>query len=157
MLHAFLARGEDGLDGLRGAHRDGALFDDDLGRLRHFGDGAGDGLDEAQVGGLVRADAEGLGRCVDADEDDVGVVDALLDRGGEEQVPPACLTHQFIETGLVDGQFIRVPGRDAVCVEVHHINADVGALGGDHRHGGSADIAGADAANSHEGEVRSVS
>jgi hypothetical protein len=97
----------------------------------------------------VGADTEGFRRGVHADEDDVRRVDALLHRRGEKQVPTPRLAHKVVETRLIDGQFIGIPGRDAFGIEVHHIDADVRAFGGDHRHGGAADIAGADATNSH--------
>ena len=84
MLQAFLARSQDGLNGLCCAYRNGALFDDDFGRVCCFGDGARHGLDESQIRRLVRPDPKGLGRCVHTHKDDVCCMDARLDLGGEE-------------------------------------------------------------------------
>ena len=52
-----------------------------------------------------------------------------------------------LEARLVDGEVVAVPRVDAGLAQVHHRHADVRALERNHRHGGAADIAGADAAD----------
>jgi hypothetical protein len=53
----------------------------------------------------------------------------------------------FVEAGFVDREVVRVPGVDAGLVDVADGDLDVRALGGDHGHGGAADVAGAEAAD----------
>ena len=98
--------GKNGAQGLGGADRDGALFHDDLGAFRNLGDGAGSELDVAQVSGASRADAGGLGGSADADKNDVGITDGILDPGMEMEVLAAGTLNDVIETGLKDGKFV---------------------------------------------------
>lgn len=44
-----------------------------------------------------------------------------------------------------DSQVVRIPGVDAVRVNIDHAHFVLGTVFGDDRHGGPADIAGADA------------
>jgi hypothetical protein len=55
--------------------------------------------------------------------------------------------HDFLQAGFIDREFVRIPGVDAGLVHVADGDLDVGALGGDHRHGGAADITGSEAAD----------
>src|SRR5690606_5383596 len=84
------------------------------------------------------------------DEDDVGGGDGGLDVGGEEEVFPAGLFDDVVETGLIDGQFVGVPRGDAGGVEIDHRDGDVGGFMGDHRRGGTTHVTGSYAANFHK-------
>lgn len=141
---------EDGFEGFGGFDGDGGFFDDDFGAVRDFGDGAGGEFDVAEVGGATGTSAVGFGGGADGDEDDVGVFDGLDDVGAEEEVPAAGGLDDFIESGFVDGEGSGVPGGDAGLVEVTDGDLDVGAFVGDHRHGGSADVAGSETTDFHE-------
>ncbi len=139
--------GDDGLDGAGGFDRDGAFLDDDLVAVGNLGDQARGGLDVAQIGGTAGSDAVGLGRRADADEDQVGGGDGVADVGGEMQVAAAGGGDHGVEAGFIDGQFVGVPGIDAMLVHVADGHPDVRALGGDHGHGGAADVTGTEAAD----------
>lgn len=80
-------------------------------------------------------------------EHHVGFSDALLDFGGKEKVLSTHLLHDLVQTGLVDGKRLAVPLLHSLFVQIDDIDFDIGALEGNNRHGGSADIASADAAN----------
>ena len=138
---------EDGEHGLGGLHRNGALLDDDLGANGLLGDHAGSSLDVLEIGGASGTDSIGLGRGADADEDDVGFADGLANVGGEEEVLPAGRFYDLLEAGLVNGKGVGVPGGDALLVGITDGDPYVGALGGDHGHGGTADITGAETAD----------
>jgi hypothetical protein len=71
-----------------------------------------------------------LGGCIDRDENEVGVLDTLIDVGGEEEVPPSRLADNVFEPGFVDGKVIvgTVPGVDTSLVEVYNGHCDVRAL-----------------------------
>ena len=77
---------QDALNGLRGADWEGRLFDDNFGSVGISGDLASYSFDKTEVRCTTRADAEGLGRRVDAYENNVGLLDALRDIGGEEEI-----------------------------------------------------------------------
>ena len=64
-------------------------------------------------------------------------MEVFADRGGDD----------FIETGLVNWQSVRVPCGDAFFVHIGDGDLDMRALGGDHGHGGAADITGTEAAD----------
>ena len=80
-------------------------------------------------------------------EHHVGFSDTLLDFGGKEKVLSTHLLHDLVQTGLVDGKRLAVPLLHSLFVQIDDIDLDIGALEGNNRHGGSADIASADAAN----------
>ena len=103
---------EDLLDGLRGFDRDGRFLYHDLVGNGNISDHASSALPVSQVRGLARSEAAGLGRGVDGDEDDVGLSDVFLDVGAEEEVFSAALFDDVVETWLVDGELVAVPGGD---------------------------------------------
>ena len=96
------------------------------------------------------ADAVGLGRGVDRDEDDIGLLDLPGDIGGEKEVLAPGLLYNVVEPRLEDRQVAAVPGRDARGVHVHDRHGDVGALEGNHGHGRATHVASADAADVHK-------
>eukprot|EP00966_Prymnesium_polylepis_P260010 6006092-Prymnesium_polylepis.2 len=100
-----------------------------------------------EIGSLAGADARGLGRGVDRDEDDRALLDRRVDVGREEEVAAPRLLDNLLQPGLVDRQVVRVPRGDATLVEVAHGHLDVGALHRDHRHRGAAHIPGTQAAD----------
>ena len=110
-------------------------------------------LPMAQIRRTIGTYAIGLRGCVHTDEDDVRLMDGLADLRAEVEVSTTCLAHDFIKAGFIHGERVGVPGGDALGIEVHDVHADVRAFGGDHRHGGSADVAGADATDAHSIEV----
>lgn len=138
---------EDGEHCLGGLHGNGALLDDDLGADGLLGDHAGCSLDVLQIGGASGTDSVGLGRGPDADEDDVGFADGLADVGGEEEVLPPGGFDNLLQAGLVNGKGVGIPSGDALLIGIADGDPDIGALGGDHGHGGTADITGAETAD----------
>ena len=74
-----------------------------------------------------------LCRGVDADKNQVGLFNALIHIGGEEQVAASSLADNFLESGLVDGELeIRtVPCINTGLIQVDNGDSDVGALEGD--------------------------
>ena len=138
---------EDSPDGLGGAHGDGALFDNDLGPFGVGGDVAGDGFDKTEIGGTVGTESVGLRRRVDANEDDVGSADRGGNIGGEGEIFSPRSPDQLVESRFIDGKLIRIPGGDAGAVDINDLDVNVGAFRSDHRHGGTADVAGSDAAD----------
>jgi hypothetical protein len=78
-------------------------------------------------------------------EDDVGLADARRGVGREEEVAPARNPHDLFKAWLVDREVVAVPRSDPRLVDVDDRHPEVRALGGNHRHGGAADVAGADA------------
>ena len=99
-----VSRHEDPLHGLGRLDGEGALLDDDLGRLGVLEDLPGRKLPVLQVRRKPRAGPECLRGRVDGDEDDVVFLDAPGDVGGEKQVPSQSLSDNLIEAGLVDGR-----------------------------------------------------
>ncbi len=140
-------RGEDGLDGAGGFHRDGALLDDDLVAMGNLGDEARGGFNIAQVGSASGTDAVGFGGRADGNKDQVRGGDGGADVRGEMEIAAAGGGNHRIEAGFIDRQGIGVPGVDALAVHVGHGDLEVRTFGGDHRHGGAADVAGAEAAD----------
>ena len=112
-----------------------------------LGNEAGGGLDVAEVRGAAGTDAVGLGGGADGDEDEIRGGDGTTDVGGEMEVAAAGGGDDFIEAGLIDREIVRVPGGDAFVVHIGDGDLDVRAFGGDHGHGGAADITGAEAAD----------
>jgi len=134
---------ENPLHGQGRLDRQGALFDDDLVRDGVFQDLAGCLLPVLEIGGHAGAGAEGFRGGVDADEDDVAVANSTFDVGAEKEILPPHGADKFIQPRFVDRQIIGIPCGDPLGIYVHHRHPVVGTLGGDHGHGGSADIAGA--------------
>lgn len=83
-----------------------------------------------EIRGKARADAALLGGRVDADKDEVRVLDALVDVRREEQVAPPALAHDVLQPRLVDRQLevAAVPGVDARLVQVNDGHRDVRAF-----------------------------
>ena len=81
-----------------------------------------------------------LGGGVDTDEDQVGLLNALIDIGGEEEVAATGLSDNILESRLVDGKLeIRaVPGIDTSLVQIDNRDGDVGTLEGDDGAGGTS-------------------
>ena len=88
-----------------------------------------------QIRRIARADARLLRRGVDADEDKVGLLDALVDVRREEEVAAAAGPDDLLETGLVDRELEvwAVPRVDTRLVQVDDGDLDVGALQRDDR------------------------
>lgn len=116
------------LNGFGRLDRDSGLLNDDLGRSRDRGDHPGGTFPVGQVGGLASAHPARLGGGVDTDKNDVGLGDMAFHIRGEEEVTPAAGLHNIIQTGLVNGELIRVPGCDACLVDVQHNNLNLWAL-----------------------------
>src|SRR5690606_25340793 len=148
-LHAVARVVQDALERLCGAHGQGRFLHHDLVIFGYRGDLPCAELDELQVGRHALALAVGLGGRVHRDEDHVGGGDGRIHVGGEEQVPPAGFGHHRVKPRLVYrqlGEVPVVPSRDAGSVDVNDRNGDVRAFLGNHRHGGAANVAGANAA-----------
>ena len=124
-LESLLVDLEDAADGLGGTDGDGRLLHDDLVGGGNLGNLTGAELAVLDVGGTSGADALRLGRGVDGDEDDVGLVDLVVDVGREEQVATAALLNDLGQTGLVDGQIVAVPGIDLLLGKIHDANTDL--------------------------------
>ena len=141
---------QDRLHRLRRAHRQGALLHHDrvaLGAGRHL---PGRDLDPTQVTGLASPHAPGLGGGIHREKHHVGLGNGRLYLGSEKEVAAPAATHHQIEPWLIDRQPIQiriVPGGNASGVEIHHRDTDLGTAIGDHRHGGTAHIAGTDTAD----------
>ncbi|KAJ8533423.1 hypothetical protein ON010_g13832 [Phytophthora cinnamomi] len=85
-LEALRVGAQHGLDALGRAHGHRGLLHHDLALRGHVRDLARAGLAVLRVGGAAGADAARLGGRVHAHEDDVGLVDVLVQVGGEEQM-----------------------------------------------------------------------
>ena len=116
------------LDDLGRAHRDGAFFDDDLRTVGRFGDGPRHGFDVTQIRCTIRADAVGLRGGVDADKNDFGFADRRAHLRAEEEVFASRVLHDFVQAGFIDGQVFRIPGGDALGVQVNDIHTNVRAF-----------------------------
>ena len=83
-----------------------------------------------QISSEAFANTRLFGRGVDADEDEVGLLDAAVDVGGKEEVLAARLAHDVLEPGLVDRELeVRaVPRVDAGFVEIDDGDGDVRAF-----------------------------
>jgi hypothetical protein len=92
---------------------------------------AGSTLDISQIRSVTSTLSFGLGGGVDGDKDQVGLDDSLVDIGREEEVTSTAATNNLVQTRLVDGKFVRVPGCDSVGVKVDDGNLDVRVLCGD--------------------------
>lgn len=57
----------------------------------------------------------------------LGLGDSLVDISAEEKISASGLLDNLIESGLVDGEVVRVPGVDSGLVEIDNGNDDVGA------------------------------
>ncbi len=100
---------------LRGrAHRDGALRDDDLGRVHVLADRRGDGEHVLQVGRSVF-----VGRRPHGDEHDLGALDGGADVGREGQPALTLIADdERLESGLVDREFVRLEVLDLGRIDV---------------------------------------
>ena len=78
------------------------------------------------------------------DENNVSLCDVLLHLSAEEQVAADGGLHDLIEARLIDGKGVGVPSVDTGLVDVQHHHLDVGALLGNHGHGWTTHISGAD-------------
>jgi hypothetical protein len=96
--------------------------------------------DSLEVSSEAGTDTALLGGGVDADEDQVGLLDALIDIGGEEEVAATSLSDNVLKTGFVDGKLeIRaIPGIDTSLVQIDNRDSDVGALESDDGAGGTS-------------------
>jgi hypothetical protein len=91
-----------------------------------------------------------FGGGVDRDEDNVRVTNVGIHIGGEKEVAVAVGFNHFLQPGFEDRKVIRVPCRNAGLVDIHDIDRNVRALVGNHGHGGTADVTGANAAYLHK-------
>ena len=73
-----------------------------------------------EISSKSSADTALLCGCVDTDEDEVSLFNALIDIGRKEEVATARLTDNVFKTWLIDGQieFRAVPGIDTSLVQV---------------------------------------
>ena len=83
-----------------------------------------------EISGKASADTGLLGGSVDRDEDEISLLDALVDIGGEEEVAATGFTDDVLKTGLVDGKLevLAVPRVDTRLVKVNDGDSDVGTL-----------------------------
>lgn len=84
----------------RRIHRHRTLFDDNLTALRTVGNHARRVLDVLQIGGAAVAIAKGFRWRVDGYKDELGLLDGLLDVGGEEEIHVAALFDDTVKAGL---------------------------------------------------------
>ena len=90
------------------------------------GTGAGRTRDSRQVGGKAGSHARALCGRVDRDKDEVCLNDCFVNLCAEEEVDASLLLYNLLEARLVDGQGVRVPGCDAVRVDVDNGDGAVG-------------------------------
>ena len=83
-----------------------------------------------KVSAEARTDTGLLGGGVDTDEDELGLLDGLVDVGGEEEVAAAARPDDLLETGLVDRELEvwAVPRVDTRLVQVDDGDLDLWAL-----------------------------
>lgn len=83
-----------------------------------------------EVCGKAGSDTGFLGRGVDADKNEVGLSDGVVDVGGEKEIATACLADDGLETGFIDRELVvgTVPGVDAILVEVDDGDLDMRTL-----------------------------
>jgi hypothetical protein len=90
---------------------------------------------------------KGLGRCVDAHEDDVCLGNVTVDLGRKEKVLFARLPHNFLQPGLINGKLVGLPRRDARLVDIHNYKSVFRTMAGKDRHCRPAHITSSDAKN----------
>ena len=133
---------------------DGRLLDDNLGGGRDLGNSSGSELEVAnhqrssqhicsdllQVSSEASSDTRLFGGGVDGNEDEaarqrmslrgggdvLGLGDGLVDIGGEEEISSSGLLDDLIESGLVDGESVRVPSVDSGLVKIDDSDSDIG-------------------------------
>ena len=88
-----------------------------------------------EISGKPSADTTLLCGRVDADEDEVSLINAFIDIGREEEVATARLTDNVFKTWFIDGQieFWAIPGIDTSLVQVDNGNGDMRAFQRDNR------------------------
>mmetsp|Transcript_11433 Transcript_11433/g.21942 ORF Transcript_11433/g.21942 Transcript_11433/m.21942 type:complete len:368 (-) Transcript_11433:36-1139(-) len=133
--------------GVGGTHRKSGLLNDDFGPVGDFGDVTGGELPVFEVSSASSANAVGLRRGVNGNEDDFAFADSLVDLGGEEEILSADFLYNRIESRLVDREVVRVPPGNLPRVDVDDVDLDIRALEGDGGHGWATDIASADTAD----------
>lgn len=99
-----------------------------------------------QISGISLAHTALLCGCIDANKDEIGLLDRLIDIRAKEQIASPASLDDLIETRFEYGQGIAVPSCDPGRVDVHDRDGDVGTAVGDDAAGGAADVARADAA-----------
>ena len=83
-----------------------------------------------EVGCIASTHARLLCRGVDADENEIGLLDRSLYVGRKEEVATTCFLDDFDETRFVNGQFIvaAIPSINPCLVEVNDCDFDVWTL-----------------------------
>ena len=83
-----------------------------------------------EIGGEPSTHTALLRRRVDADEDQIGLFNPLVDIGGEEEIATACLADNILQTRFIDGQgeIRAVPGIDTRLIQVDNCDFDVRAF-----------------------------
>lgn len=83
-----------------------------------------------KVRSKASTDARLFGGGVDGYEDEVGLLDALVDVGGEEQVLAPRLAHYILQARFIDREckICRVPRIDAPLIEVDNSDLDMRAF-----------------------------
>ena len=98
VIELLSARTQDRQDRFRGFHRNGALLNDDLWLIHHRRNHAGDGFDEAHIGGAPGANTKGLGRRVDTDKNNIRAPNGILHSGREKQIPASSGFYDLVQT-----------------------------------------------------------
>jgi len=97
-------------------------------------------LDLLQVSSEASSDTRLFGGGVDGNEDKatckrmslrgggdlLGLGNGLVDIGRKEEISSSCLLDDLIESWLVDGEGVRVPGVDSGLVKIDDSNSDIG-------------------------------
>ena len=83
-----------------------------------------------EISGKASADTILLGGSVDRDKNEVGLLDALVDIGGEEEVAATGLADDVLKTGLVDGKLevLAVPRVNTRLFQVNDGDSDFGTF-----------------------------
>jgi hypothetical protein len=86
--------------------------------------------DALEIRRKASTDTALLGRGVNTDEDEVGLLNPLVHIGGEEEIAASRLTHDLVEARLVDGKVeVRaVPSIYSRLIKIYDRDLDVGAL-----------------------------
>ncbi len=65
------------------------------------------------------------------------------------QIAVSRLIHHLVEPRLVDRQLVGIPSIDSRLIQINDVNFNLRTLLGDHRHCGTTDVTGTDAADFH--------
>ena len=118
------------------------LFDNNLIAIGETLDFASSRLPILKIARAPSALAEHLGGSVDADKNNIALLDRALDIGTEKEIFAANLLDDIHKPRLIDRQGVirRIPRRNALGIDIDNNNLTIGIHLGDNRHSRPADI-----------------